>query len=188
MKKFIIAGLSITLSMFSIPTFASTQSVVKGCISGGDCLALVKAEIATFKGTPAEKDRKIAALVAALVNASTGTNQSGIAKGIAYAGSQSANSQQRQQIASIASAVNNCLGPLGSCLTETASDGQQAQGNSSNVTSSNGKQSVPTSQPGNPGGTTPPSAPTPPAAPPATPPAPESPPAPETPPSVDSRD
>ena len=142
MKRIVIAGLSVAIAMFSNAALASTSSVVKGCTTGGsgDCLALVKAEIASFKGTPAERDRKIAALVAALVNASTGASNAGIAQGIAYAGKQSSDSQQRQTIASIANTVRYCMDPRGGCVTETASGGPQGQGNSSNVSNSNGKQ------------------------------------------------
>ena len=143
MKKFIVAATSVALSVIAAPSFASTDSVVSGCAGGGNCVSLVTAEIGSYTGSAAEKDRKIAALVAALANASTGSNKAGISQAISYAGGQSSSTQQRQQIASIADTVNNCSTTLGSCQIETASNGPtQAGGNGngggSNVTSSNG--------------------------------------------------
>jgi hypothetical protein len=126
MKKFIVAAVSVGLSVIAAPSFASTQSVVSGCAGGGACVALVTAEIATFTGTKAQKDRKIAALVAALANLNaTGGVRSNISQAISYAATQSSSAQQRQQIASIANTYSSGAGQ-----TETASNGPtQGSGN-----------------------------------------------------------
>ncbi|MET3614408.1 hypothetical protein ABID16_002745 [Rhizobium aquaticum] len=125
MFKYSVAAAVAGLALSTLPVQASTNSVVAGCSAGGNCVALVQAEIARYRGTPAQKDRAIANLVAALAGVANGSNDKAIAGAIAFAGSQSSNSGQQQQIAQIANTVST-----GAPQTTTAAvAGQQASAN-----------------------------------------------------------
>lgn len=113
------------LTLSTLPANASVNSVVAGCSGGGNCVALVRAEIAGYRGTAAQKDRAIANLVAALAGAANGANGRSIAGAIAFAGTQSSNVGQQQQISQIANTISS-----GATQTTTAVvAGQQGSGN-----------------------------------------------------------
>ena len=125
MFKYSVATAFVGLALSTLPVQASTNSVVAGCSGGANCVALVQAEIARYRGTPAQKDRAIANLVSALAGVANGSNGKSIAGAIAFAGTQSSNNGQQQQIAQIANTISTGAGQ-----TNTAAiAGQQASGN-----------------------------------------------------------
>lgn len=125
MLKYSVAVSLAGLALTTLPAQASINSVVAGCSGGGNCVALVQAEIAGFRGTAAQKDRAIANLVAALAGVATGSNGKAIAGAIAFAGTQSSSNGQQQQISQIASTISSGTG-----LTSTAAiSGTQGSAN-----------------------------------------------------------
>jgi hypothetical protein len=118
MKKIIAFAAAIALSGFAVPSFASVESVATGCGGGGSCVELVQAELSKVPAGAA-RNQVIANIVAALANIQNpGANRGAIAEAISFAGTQSTDAAQQQQVASIASTVSS-----GAPSTNTASTG-----------------------------------------------------------------
>jgi hypothetical protein len=103
-----LIALALASAMVPSFAFADAASVARGCASGGDCVALVNAEIAGLGGSQSEKDKAIADIVVALGNeaqsASPETRQN-IANAVEVAAANVSDSDQRVRIVQIAATL-----------------------------------------------------------------------------------
>jgi hypothetical protein len=115
------------LSVLSGVAFADAASVAGGCSAGGNCVALVNAEIAGLSGSAAAKDKAIADLVVALGNASQSVTpevRQNIAKAVAAAANAVTDPGQKLRIVQIAQAIQSGR----SIQTAAVDDGTAASG------------------------------------------------------------
>ncbi|CAN7591291.1 hypothetical protein [Rhizobium sp. LjRoot254] len=133
MFKRTVVAMAFACAVLPSIAFASAASVAAGCASGGNCVALVNAEIAAMGGSPADKDKAIADLVVAIGNEAQSvqpeTRQS-MANAVDAAALQVSNPEQRARIVAIAASLRRIL------ETETASlggdDGSDSDGGERN--------------------------------------------------------
>jgi len=120
MFKRTLVAMAFASALLPSMAFADAASVAAGCASGGDCVALVNAEIASMGGSQADKDKAIADLVVAIGNQAQSvqpeTRQS-MANAVDAAALHVSNAEQRARIVEIAASLRRRLD------TETASLG-----------------------------------------------------------------
>lgn len=110
-KRSLIA-LAFGVALAPASAFADAASVAKGCAAGGDCVALVKAEIAGMTGSTAEKDKAIADLVIAIGNQAqsvTPETRQSMANAVDTAALSVTDAEQRARITQVAAALRRKL-------------------------------------------------------------------------------
>lgn len=91
---------------------ADAASVARSCGSGGNCVALVNAEIAGMTGSQADKDKAIADLVVAIGNEAQSVSpeaRQSMANAVESAGQQVSDAEQRTRILEIAASLRRRL-------------------------------------------------------------------------------
>lgn len=124
-KRALAVALFASVALPSI-ALADAASVARACGGGGDCVALVNAEIAGMGGSQAEKDKAIADLVVAIGNEAQSVSPEArqkMANAVEAAGQQVSNAEQRARIFEIAAALRRKLDEQTAALgSDTSSD------------------------------------------------------------------
>ena len=112
MFKRVLVAVALASAVFPSIASADAASVARNCASGGNCVALVNAEIANMGGSAAERNAAIADLVIALgnegQNASPNTREQ-IADAVEAAARNVTDAEQRDRIVQIASTLRRRL-------------------------------------------------------------------------------
>jgi hypothetical protein len=125
MFKRTLVAMAFASAVFPSIAFADAASVARSCASGGDCVALVNAEIAGMTGSQADKDKAIADLVVAIGNEAQSVQpetRQVMANAVDAAALQVSDAGQRARIVEIAATLRRRLD------TQTAALGGDAPG------------------------------------------------------------
>ena len=136
MFKCALGAVVLASAMIPSMTFADAASVARNCASGGDCVALVNAEIADMSGSPAARDKAIAGLVVAIGNEAQSVSpeaRQSMANAVESAAQQVSDAEQRDRIIQVAAALRRRLDQQTAALD---GDGADASGEKSEAAAS----------------------------------------------------
>lgn len=112
MFKRSLVAVALAAAVFPAVAYADAASVAKSCASGGDCVALVNAEIAGMSGSQADKDKAIADLVVAIGNEAQSVQpetRQKMANAVDAAAQNVSDAEQRARIVEIAATLRRRL-------------------------------------------------------------------------------